>query len=140
MALVCATFMTQSNPNILAGSALSNLSSPNPHRLPSSVALADEHLLVAAAKAGDAAAFEELVNRYERKIFRLTMNITGNAEDAEDAMQDAFLKSYTHLENFHGDSRFLYLARAHRRQRSADAAAQTAAEPSLARRTHRRRR
>ena len=106
MALVCATFMTQSNPNILPGSALSNLSSPNPHRLPSSVALADEHLLVAAAKAGDAAAFEELVNRYERKIFRLTMNITGNAEDAEDAMQDAFLKSYTHLENFHGDSRF----------------------------------
>ncbi len=47
-----------------------------------------------------------MVNRYERKIFRLTMNITGNAEDAEDAMQDAFLKSYTHLQNFHGDSRF----------------------------------
>jgi RNA polymerase sigma-70 factor (ECF subfamily) len=82
------------------------LSTPNPHRLPSSVAGADEHLLVAAAKAGDTAAFEELVNRYERKIFRLTMNITGNREDAEDAMQDAFLKSYTHLQSFQGDSRF----------------------------------
>src|SRR5258708_36510232 len=84
----------------------SALSTPNPHRLPSPVARADEHLLVAAAKAGDAAAFEELVNRYERKIFRLTMNITGNREDAEDAMQDAFLKSYTHLQSFQGDSRF----------------------------------
>jgi RNA polymerase sigma-70 factor, ECF subfamily len=82
------------------------LSTPNPHRLPSSVALADEHLLVAAAKSGDGAAFEELVNRYERKIFRLTMNITGNREDAEDAMQDAFLKSYAHLQSFQGDSRF----------------------------------
>jgi len=82
------------------------LSTPNPHRLPSTVVRADEHLLVAAAKAGDAAAFEELVNRYERKIFRLTMNITGNREDAEDAMQDAFLKSYTHLQSFQGDSRF----------------------------------
>jgi len=45
-------------------------------------------LLVAAAKAGDVGAFEELVNRYERKIFRLTMNITRNREDAEDAMQE----------------------------------------------------
>jgi RNA polymerase sigma-70 factor, ECF subfamily len=104
--VVCATFMTQSNPNSLARSTPNKLSSPNPHRLPSSVVLADEHLLVAAAKSGDGTAFEELVNRYERKIFRLTMNITGNAEDAEDAMQDAFLKSYTHLQNFHGDSRF----------------------------------
>jgi RNA polymerase sigma-70 factor (ECF subfamily) len=82
------------------------LSTPNPHRLPSSIVGADEHLLVAAAKAGDRAAFEELVNRYERKIFRLTMNVTGNREDAEDAMQDAFLKSYTHLQSFQGDSRF----------------------------------
>jgi len=82
------------------------LSTPNPRRLPSSVALADEHLLVAAAKSGDGAAFEELVNRYERKIFRLTMNITRNREDAEDAMQDAFLKSYAHLQTFQGDSRF----------------------------------
>jgi len=55
----------------------------------------DEHLLVNAAKGGDVAAFEELVNRYEGKILRLTRNITGNREDAEDAMQDAFLKAYT---------------------------------------------
>ena len=82
------------------------LSAPNPHRLPSTIAREDEHLLVAAAKRGDAHAFEELVNRYEAKIFRLTLNITRNREDAEDAMQDAFLKSYAHLKDFHEDSRF----------------------------------
>lgn len=82
------------------------LSTPNPHRLPSSIVREDEHLLVTAAKKGDAAAFAELVNRYEGKIFRLTKNITGNQEDAEDAMQDAFLKAYSHLRDFHGDSRF----------------------------------
>lgn len=82
------------------------LSTSNPHRLPSTIAREDEHLLVAAAKEGNAGAFEELVNRYERKIFRLTLNITGNREDAEDAMQEAFLKAYAHLQNFQGDSRF----------------------------------
>ncbi len=82
------------------------MSATNPRRLPSTVAREDEPLLVAAAKGGDTAAFEELVNRYERKIFRLTMNITRNREDAEDAMQDAFLKSYAHLKDFQGDSRF----------------------------------
>jgi RNA polymerase sigma-70 factor (ECF subfamily) len=85
---------------------LDTLNAPSPHRLPSIIARDDEHLLVAAAQAGDAAAFEELVNRYEGKIFRLTRNITGNHEDAEDAMQDAFLKAYAHLQDFHGDSRF----------------------------------
>jgi RNA polymerase sigma-70 factor (ECF subfamily) len=82
------------------------LSTPNPHRLRSNIAREDEHELVAAAKSGDVTAFEELVSRYERKIFRLTMNITRNREDAEDAMQDAFLKSYSHLKTFQGDSRF----------------------------------
>src|ERR1700733_9503878 len=66
----------------------------------------DELQLVTAARAGDVAAFETLVNRYERKIFRLGMNITGNREDAEDVMQEAFLKAYQHLPEFEGNSRF----------------------------------
>jgi RNA polymerase sigma-70 factor (ECF subfamily) len=65
-----------------------------------------EAALVAAAKSGDTNAFESLVNRYERKIFRLAMNVTQNREDAEDVMQEAFLKAYTHLQDFQGDSRF----------------------------------
>jgi RNA polymerase sigma-70 factor (ECF subfamily) len=65
-----------------------------------------ESALVAAAKGGSVEAFEDLVRRYERKIFRLAMNITQSREDAEDVMQDAFLKAYTHLDGFQGDSRF----------------------------------
>lgn len=66
----------------------------------------DEAVLVASAKAGDVTAYEELVNRYEHKIFRLAQNITQNREDAEDVMQDAFLKSFEHLGEFQGNSRF----------------------------------
>jgi RNA polymerase sigma-70 factor, ECF subfamily len=76
------------------------------HTLPSRVVLEDEPTLVAAAKAGDVSAFETLVGRYERKIFRLAFNITQNREDAEDAMQESFLKAYEHLDTFQGNSRF----------------------------------
>jgi RNA polymerase sigma-70 factor (ECF subfamily) len=74
--------------------------------LPSQVVKDDEGVLVAAAKGGDITAFETLVGRYERKIFRLAQNITQNKEDAEDVMQEAFLKSYQHLGEFQGNSRF----------------------------------
>src|SRR3984885_2697152 len=74
--------------------------------LPSTIVKDDEAALVASAKAGDARAFEELVSRYERKIFRLTKHITQNDADAEDAMQDAFLKAFRHLADFEGGSRF----------------------------------
>jgi RNA polymerase sigma-70 factor, ECF subfamily len=74
--------------------------------LPSTVVKDDEGALVAAAKGGDINAFETLVGRYERKIFRLAQNITQNKEDAEDVMQEAFLKSYQHLDEFQGNSRF----------------------------------
>ena len=104
--MLCAMFMTAKARQWLPLGPSQLLNAPNPHRLPSSVAREDEHLLVAAAKRGDATAFEELVSRYEKKIFRLTMNITRNREDAEDAMQDAFLKSYSHLKDFQQDSRF----------------------------------
>ena len=102
----CVTFMATKARQWPLSGPFQALNAPNPHHLPSTVAREDEHLLVAAAKQGDAAAFEELVSRYEKKIFRLTMNITRNREDAEDAMQDAFLKSYSHLKDFQEDSRF----------------------------------
>jgi RNA polymerase sigma-70 factor (ECF subfamily) len=104
--LLCANLRSETFRAGLIGISRKFVSAPNPHRITSKVAREDEHLLVAAAKSGDVAAFEELVSRYERKIFRLTMNITRNREDAEDAMQDAFLKSYSHLKDFQGDSRF----------------------------------
>lgn len=82
------------------------MSSPEPKRLPSTIVREDEAALVSLAKGGDLGAFDELVNRYERRIFRLAMNITQNREDAEDATQDAFLKSFQHLAEFQGGSRF----------------------------------
>jgi RNA polymerase sigma-70 factor (ECF subfamily) len=66
----------------------------------------DDLALVAEAKAGSYAAFEELVNRYEKKIYRLGLNLTGNPEDAEDMLQEAFLKAFEHLPEFREDSRF----------------------------------
>src|SRR5208283_3843045 len=84
----------------------SKLDPVQPRPLPSQVVKADEPILVAAAQRGDISAFETLVGRYERKIFRLTQNITQNREDAEDAMQEAFLKAYEHLGEFQGNSRF----------------------------------
>jgi len=77
-----------------------------PRPIPSQVVKEDEPVLVAAAKSGDITAFETLVGRYERKIFRLAQNITQNREDAEDVMQEAFLKAYEHLGEFQGNSRF----------------------------------
>jgi RNA polymerase sigma-70 factor (ECF subfamily) len=66
----------------------------------------DESALVSRAKAGDTAAFTQLVERYERKIYRLAKNITQNDEDAEDVLQEAFLKAYSNLDNFQEQSKF----------------------------------
>jgi len=66
----------------------------------------DDSVLVTEAKAGSYAAFEELVNRYENKIYRLGLNLTGNPEDAEDMLQEAFLKAFLHLPDFREDARF----------------------------------
>ncbi len=66
----------------------------------------DELVLVQAAKAGDIGAFEELVRRYDRNVFRIAQHITQNREDAEDVVQDAFLKAYGNLAQFQGQSKF----------------------------------
>ncbi len=66
----------------------------------------DEPALLARAKAGDAAAFSELVKQYDRRIFRMAKQITQNDEDAEDVLQETFLKAYSHLADFQGNSKF----------------------------------
>jgi len=68
--------------------------------------LPNEAALVSAAKAGDTTAFTTLVRQYDRNIYRLALNITGNKEDAEDVLQEALLKAYTKLGQFEGESRF----------------------------------
>jgi RNA polymerase sigma-70 factor (ECF subfamily) len=59
------------------------------------------------APRGPAAAFDGLWQAYSTKVFRTTYRITRNREDAEDALQDAFLKAYVHLHDFDGRSSFL---------------------------------
>ena len=68
--------------------------------------VSDETALVQLARAGDLKAFSDLIQRYEGKIFRLALHITQNREDAEDVLQEAFLKSYEHLDQFQGNSKF----------------------------------
>jgi len=65
-----------------------------------------ETVLVDAARKGDIGAFEELVRRYDRNVFRIAQHITQNREDAEDVVQDAFLKAYQNLGQFQGQSKF----------------------------------
>jgi RNA polymerase sigma-70 factor (ECF subfamily) len=66
----------------------------------------DETALVTQAQQGGVEAFTELVNRYERNIYRLARHITQNTEDAEDVLQETFLKAYEHLGGFEGNSKF----------------------------------
>jgi len=74
--------------------------------LPQEAAAFDETALVTQARQGDSEAFNGLAERYQLNIFRLAQNITQNREDAEDVLQETFLKAYEHLPEFHGDSKF----------------------------------
>jgi len=66
----------------------------------------DDVALVTSARGGDARAFSHLVSRYDRKIFRLARHITNSDEDAEDVLQETFLKAYEHLDGFQGNAKF----------------------------------
>lgn len=65
-----------------------------------------ELALVKAAQKGDVVAFEQLIKKYDRNVFRIAQHITQNREDAEDVVQDAFLKAYQKLDQFQGNSKF----------------------------------
>ena len=62
--------------------------------------------LVGQAQAGDLAAFEELVSRYEQRVYTLARRITGQEQDAEDVTQQAFLSALEHLAGFRGEASF----------------------------------
>jgi RNA polymerase sigma-70 factor (ECF subfamily) len=66
----------------------------------------EDEPLVDRVLAGDSQAFEELVRRHEGRVYRTTLAVTGNQEDAEEAMQESFLKAYQHLGGFQRASRF----------------------------------
>lgn len=55
---------------------------------------------------GDAEAFGMLVEAYQKNVFNVALQMTGNREDAQDMAQEAFLKAYSSLNSFRGDSKF----------------------------------
>lgn len=61
---------------------------------------------VARAKAGDEGAFRALVERHGRAVFRLAFRMTGNEQDAEDVVQEAFLKAYRRIGQFEDRAAF----------------------------------
>jgi len=62
--------------------------------------------LVALSQKQDVAAYSELIRRYHKKIYALVYNMTSNKEDAEDLVQEVFVKAFAALKNFKGDSSF----------------------------------
>lgn len=66
----------------------------------------DERALVEQAQAGNRAAFEELVHRYDRDVLRLALNLMKRTEDARDVYQEAFLKVYRNLHRFRFECSF----------------------------------
>jgi len=65
---------------------------------------AAEAAVLARARAGDREAFRSLVERHSRAVFRVAFRLTGNEHDAEDIVQETFLKAYRELPRFDGRS------------------------------------
>jgi RNA polymerase sigma-70 factor, ECF subfamily len=61
---------------------------------------------VALVLGGDSGAFRDLVERHSRRLFRLAYRMTGNEHDAEEVVQDAFLRAYRRLDRFEARSNF----------------------------------
>src|SRR5580765_1402654 len=68
--------------------------------------LVEEEVLVSRARQGDLAAYDDLVRRYQERIYATVYHMTSNHEDANDLAQEAFIKGYSALKSFKGDSSF----------------------------------
>lgn len=66
----------------------------------------EERALIERAAAGEAAAFEPLVEAYQSRVYTICLRMLGNEEDAADAAQEAFIRAYTSLASFRFESRF----------------------------------
>jgi RNA polymerase sigma-70 factor, ECF subfamily len=68
--------------------------------------ISDDLDLVHASKNGDVSAFDQLVKRYDRRLFRIAQSVTHNKEDSQDAVQEAFMRAFQNLNQFREDSQF----------------------------------
>jgi RNA polymerase sigma-70 factor (ECF subfamily) len=106
MLLCCTAGATPFNPSLLWDNGVSPKMPTDSAPVEVPVLDDGELELVTRARDGDSTAFSTLIKRYEGRIFRLAMNITQNREDAEDVLQESFLKAYEHLDQFLGNSKF----------------------------------
>src|SRR6266478_6925453 len=67
--------------------------------------ITSDEQIVERALSGDADAFGEIVNRWERRIFALTYGMLGREEDARDATQETFIAAFRNLRGFRGEAR-----------------------------------
>jgi RNA polymerase sigma-70 factor (ECF subfamily) len=67
---------------------------------------AEDFAFVKRAKSGDSAAYDELIRRYQERIYATVYHMTSNHEDANDLTQETFIKAYRALNSFKGDSSF----------------------------------
>src|SRR5213596_430445 len=87
------------------GNAL-ELDAPAPARSEPVLVPTHDASLVHRAQDGDVGAYDELVRRYQERIYATVYHMTSNHEDANDLAQEAFIKAYTALKSFKGDSSF----------------------------------
>ena len=66
----------------------------------------DEKHILARARRGELPAFEELVRRYEKRVYAVALRSSGSPEDAADITQEVFLRAWRSIESFRGDSGF----------------------------------
>lgn len=68
--------------------------------------LINDEDLVKRSQQGDINAFEQLISKYQQKVYNIAYRLMGNAEDASDLAQEAFIKTYKSIKNFRGDASF----------------------------------
>ena len=66
----------------------------------------DDEVLIAASGRGATEAFDELIRKYEKRVYNFAYRLTGNSSDAADVAQEAFIRAYKSIKSFRGDSTF----------------------------------
>jgi len=96
--------LTMSNPSTLKASAPAAAEEAAP-ALPAPVPTED-FVLVQRSQQGDMSAYDDLVRRYQERVYATIYHMTANHEDANDLAQETFIKGYQALKSFKGDSSF----------------------------------
>src|SRR5438309_11385798 len=96
--------LTMSNPStVKAAASLAALEPPIPV---AASAPTEDVVLVQRSQQGDMSAYDELVRRYQERVYATIYHMTSNHEDANDLAQETFIKGYQALKSFKGDSGF----------------------------------